>query len=633
MLGWFRRHAVILMVVLGSAAMVIFGLGSVFDSIARSASEKVRENPTIAEWAGGKLTQDDVAGVYQNHAESVRFLNAVVEAAEEKSGDTVVSLAERVMPITGSEEDRMNSVLSRMMFAKAAEKQGFVVDNGLVDEYIALISGDAQLSPTDLDRINRSVNQTSLDVVKKHLQIELLAMQMGNLSAVGMNLPPNPTEGISLYGRTAERIECEVIPVPVKDFVGKVTATPTDTELRELYNKGKNDLVDPFGKEPGFKIGRKINVQYFVAKAETFLQNEMNKITDEEVQKEYERLVAKNDPMVVEPIVKDNSFVIPGLDSLPGGTLNLEGKGGADLDNAPMPPTVDSPAAPSGGDAPVPPTDGAPVPPSGDAPVAPSGDAPMLPSGDAPVVPSETVPGVGTTPASPGVEIPDVEVPNVVPENSSHSVRGLRAQFVSVQEPVLTPSETSPVAPAGQVVAPAGQVVEQQAGQAVEQAAQAVEQSAAPVAPAANEATASQIDSQPPAATAGSVELPQARPQTGGIGSDIDEEVKKQEAAPERKYKPLTDVAESIRRRLALPVANVKMSIGIEEANHEVEDYFFELDNWEHEGTEDQSTKPTVPDFEALAKKYNLQLKQTGLVDREEMKLDPLGSIEVRNGP
>ena len=372
MLGWFRRHATILMVVLGSAAMVIFGLGSVFNSIANSAGEKVVENPTIAEWKGGKITREGVGRIYQRHAESERFLGAVIEAAEEKSGDKVTPLADIISPIRAdNDEDRMTSMLSRMMMAQAAEKQGFVVSDGMVSEYIALVSGDAQFSNADLERINRSVNQTSLDIVKKHLQVELMAMQMGGLSAVGMNLPPNPTEAISLYGRTAERIECEVIPIQVKDFVSKVTATPTDKELRELYKEGKNDLPDPYGEKPGFKVQRKINVQYLVARAETFLQNEMNGITDEDVQKEYDRLVAKNDVRVIEPLVKDNSFVLPGLDSLP----------------APS----DSDANSNPGNAPTPPSDDAPVPPSDDAPAPPSDAPSSMPSTE--VVPGADVSG------------------------------------------------------------------------------------------------------------------------------------------------------------------------------------------------------------------------------------------------
>ena len=390
MLGWFRRHATILMVVLGSAAMVIFGLGSVINSIANSAGEQVAENPTVAEWEGGELTRGDIDRVYRTHHESVRFLGAVVEAAEKKAGDSITPLAEMVSPITADDEQgKMSAVLSRMMMAQAAQKQGFVVSDQMVTEYILLVSGDAQFSNRDLEAINRNVNQTSLEVVKDHLKVELLAMNMHGLSAVGMSLPPNPTEAISLYGRTAERIECEVIPIPVKDFVSQVSGTASDEELRKLYKEGKNELPDPYGAKPGFKVDRKINVQYLVARAETFLQNEMNKITDEDVQKEYDRRVAKNDVSVVEPTVKDNSFAFPALNlpELP----NLEDD---DSDSNPD-------------DAPVPPTDGAPEPPTDS---SPSSDVVPTPS-DAPAMETPAVETAPTTEVTPGVEVPEVEVP------------------------------------------------------------------------------------------------------------------------------------------------------------------------------------------------------------------------------
>ena len=345
----------------------------------------------------------------------------------------------------------------------------------------------------------------------------------------------------------------------------------------------------------------------------------MNKITDEQVQEEYDRLVKANDPSVVEPIVKDNSFVLPDLDKL------LEGSDGSNSGDAPGLPSDDAPAPPSG-EAPVP-SDDAPAPPSSEVPAAET-----TPAMETPAI--ETPPATGTTPAVevPNLELPKVEVPSVefraltpdaapvVPENSSYSVRGTQAQFVSVQEPTggSMPSDLQAVEPATQVVEPATQVVEP--------AAQAVETT-----PAAGETPASQTENQTPATTTDSVELPQAdRPQTGGIGTDIDEEIKKQEAAPERKYKPLTDVAESIRRNLALPKANVKMSEGIELAKYEIDDYFGELEIWESDvanGSNDP--KPAVPDFEKLAKRHGLQLKQTGLVDREELRKDPFGSIKL----
>ena len=181
--------------------------------------------------------------------------------------------------------------------------------------------------------------------------------------------------------------------------------------------------------------------------------------------------------------------------------------------------------------------------------------------------------------------VPEVPAAPVVPESSSYKIGKTRSQFVSFQE-------------------------------ATEQAV------ASEVVQAITE----------PAATTESVELPQADlppsggSQAGGIGSDIDEEVERQEAAPERKYKPLIDVADSIRRSLASPIANQKMSVAIEKVNYELEDYFSELEIAE---TDDSEPEPDKPDYEAMAKQFKLTLKETGLVDREAMKQDPFGSVEV----
>jgi hypothetical protein len=62
-LRWFRRHAKILMVVLGSAAMAIFGLGPVFDAISKPPVTNPREVKVIATWNGGDITRSDLDGI------------------------------------------------------------------------------------------------------------------------------------------------------------------------------------------------------------------------------------------------------------------------------------------------------------------------------------------------------------------------------------------------------------------------------------------------------------------------------------------------------------------------------------------------------------------------------------------
>ena len=82
MLGWFRRHAKILMVVLGSAAMAIFGLGPVFDELAqRGSGRDLRESQIVATWSGGKVTRVDLDKWQRGHWQAQRFLMGLNEAA------------------------------------------------------------------------------------------------------------------------------------------------------------------------------------------------------------------------------------------------------------------------------------------------------------------------------------------------------------------------------------------------------------------------------------------------------------------------------------------------------------------------------------------------------------------------
>ena len=116
-------------------------------------------------------------------------------------------------------------------------------------------------------------------------------------------------------------------------YIAKVTEEPTAAELKKLYEKGKYQFPDPTGEEPGFKIGRKVNVQYLVADFETYLQNEMNKLSDEEVQKEYERLVEEEDDLVMEPVpIEDNSIKLN--DATPGETESDPAPNSGDSDAA-----------------------------------------------------------------------------------------------------------------------------------------------------------------------------------------------------------------------------------------------------------------------------------------------------------
>ena len=160
MLGWFRRHAKVLMVVLGSAAMAIFGLGPAFDALSSPGRDSGDADEVIASWNGGEITRGNLTLMEQRHYEAQRFLGAVLEAAEERKGGGFQSLAVPISMIPdGPREMVDDQLITRFLMAERAKQEGVIVSDAMVNDYIAIHSGDAGFSNRDLEVINDSVNQ------------------------------------------------------------------------------------------------------------------------------------------------------------------------------------------------------------------------------------------------------------------------------------------------------------------------------------------------------------------------------------------------------------------------------------------------------------------------------------------
>lgn len=60
----------------------------------------------------------------------------------------------------------------------------------------------------------------------------------------------------------------EVLAVPAANFVARVTAEPTEEEVRKLYDEHKDREPDPGREEPGFRDPRKVKVEWVAATGE-----------------------------------------------------------------------------------------------------------------------------------------------------------------------------------------------------------------------------------------------------------------------------------------------------------------------------------------------------------------------------
>ncbi|MCH2182523.1 MAG: hypothetical protein MK108_11005 [Mariniblastus sp.] len=584
-LRWFRKNAKVLMVVFGIGAMAIFGLGGVVSMVNPSDLVRVEGDDSdnvIARWKGGDFTREQIRRFTYRHHHTTNFLVQLQQYAMQKKGDNFRSEAMPISPIMSNnsqfnEEEVDDRVVVRMLMADRAGEEGIIVDRSGVEDYLAMVCGNVPVSYQEMKEINKRANskQVELDHIFRHLEKEIAFQQMSVLTGAAMTMMPNPTEAIQYWDRTHRTVECKVLPLKVEDYVSKVTGVPAEKELREYYEEGKYEYPDPTARQPGFKVGKKVKAQYFVADYNTFLENEMNKLTVEEVQKEYDRLLAEGNDMVMEVVPPD---VDPAADPLPG------------LDNdAPKPPTEAE-----GKD------DQAPVPPVTEGEAAKEGAEKEVKEGsEQGAEASEGESGKGESGKKPDQT-----------DSSATSVR-LGARFVSFQEEEGQADEKAAAA--------SGQ---EESEKAVESKAEESQQAVKPAADATPTAAEPPQETETPAGDA----APPKPAQEGGIlGPTMQDE-----PAMEKRPRPLKDVADQIKESLKAEDARAAVQKALGRAEAKVRVQQMNIARWESRMNPKDSEKPAPLDdkkLKEIADEFNLEFNSTPVVDYDQMREEPLGKI------
>lgn len=642
-MSWIRKYQKGLLVVFGIMLMVAFLIPQFFDFGAGSGPQRV-ENPTVVRWNGGKLSRLDLDLLRYRHFSTIDFLDQLREFAEKKKGGPVNIAVAPIQRIAANSsnidpEQADAEMAVRFIYAREAEKMGLQFTEAMVDDYIDLSSGSQTLSRDELDTICRQATggRISMKEIREHLRIELASREFVGMSQIGLQTFPNATESAQMYGRTTEEIECLVLPVRVSDQLAKVTAEPAESDLEKMFNAGRYQLPDPTGQRPGFMLPKRAVVQFAHADFETFLLNETARLTDEQVQTEYDRLVAAEDPSVMELV-----------DDVPESGPPLEPTGGESTlppgDGAPTPAATNPgdpvPAATSG-DGKMPETTPPVTPPAaGDGGKA--GEVPAVPPTEPPVVPPEkTDPpggggggsagpnaspdsgGIGSAPESTGEHSgsrPDPDMLDSVRDWPSALMREFGSVPVSWNQdpetpPATTPPATPPVTEPQTPVTGTPPVETPPAGNPNPEPTVAPPVAEMPVQqdPAAGDAVV-----QPPEAPAlpGETQDPAVSP-----------------TVRKKSPKALKDVAEQIKRQMKAGDAVQAMQVAIEGAAQEIRDYQTDRMVWESmEGDPEQGPAPTPIQLPALAAKHGLIAGETGLVDQLALSKLEVGMQMVQLG-
>jgi len=181
------------------------------------------------------------------------------------------------------------SVVTMMLLAEEAKKNGIVVSDAAINDFLAKET-NGQVGADQFEQIMGGLRAGGGGVSQhdlfEALRQELLAQNMLLLLQRGLFGNP-PGLRWDYFRRLTQSATAEVVPIDVRSVGGKVEL-PSGAVLRAFFEKHKEDLPDPRSEKPGFREPHRAQVNYLVAKRGAFVDEISKEITDAEIAKYYE---------------------------------------------------------------------------------------------------------------------------------------------------------------------------------------------------------------------------------------------------------------------------------------------------------------------------------------------------------
>jgi hypothetical protein len=588
--SYFRKNQRLWMAAAVLIAILSFVVAPMLQSFTGRGSVSGRRdaNAKAASWSGGSITQDQLDIELGELAVANTFLKKLAFDVREKGGFPKVPEVRPDFALVGITPDTRDpsSILERKILAAEANRMGIHFDDQSVKTFLQKFV-DGKLSGEQIQKALREVSGGRMSLVDfNRLMKEELAKnavlrlanggqryeERANAQGLPTAVLSPPSKNWQYFTRFKRRASVETFPVFVKDFEESIDGKPTDKELRELFDKGKEltRINQPILTEPAFMTPELADFEFIACDIEKIIDEEKTKITEELLRSEYERR-AKEKVFDV-PLTEEEKKALQEK-------IEQEKKEQQAKEPAPtnLPPTLDNPDSP------------APAP----APAAEPAPAPATEPAPAPA--AEPAPAPAAEPAPP---------PAANPQSSF--TQNQASRLVSFQDP-------APVPPA-EVPAPVPPAAENPALETPAAVPQATEVPANPV-----PATAL------PAAALPATETPSVAPQATPPEAP---------AVPMR-TQSFEEVKEALARELAAGPAFRVLEQRVNEMRDLMETYAANRRAWERAVAEkDTSMKePEMLNLQQIADKYGFQFGRTGLVDVRTASSLPIGRSRVSRGP
>jgi hypothetical protein len=272
--GVFRQYEKAALAALAIMAMLAF---FVLPPFLQMGSGGGGADPMAVSWNGGGLRESGLQRAVIMRKVMNQFLVETMAASGQDPSR---------MRLADDEKDVVDTIL----LAKEAEKNGIVVSNAAINQFLAEWTNDL-VRPDKFDEIVSLIGGrmgiSQADVFEA-LRTVLMARRMESLLLGGVGFDGSPPGWRwDYYRRLEQGATVEAVPVVVERFVDKLPE-PTEPALRAFFEKYKNDRPAARSPNPGFREPHRARYDYLVAKAGTFQDEEKKKVTDEQIKAFYE---------------------------------------------------------------------------------------------------------------------------------------------------------------------------------------------------------------------------------------------------------------------------------------------------------------------------------------------------------
>ncbi|MEM0926935.1 MAG: hypothetical protein AAGJ83_12915, partial [Planctomycetota bacterium] len=299
----FRRNQKVMMTGLILLAMFAFiVLPVVSDYMARSGGPG-RTDPVLAEYNGISLTASRIDQFTQQHNDTVRFLvrlgNETINrgAQPQVPGFFVDPRSGDIRSVGIEMQPGRELSIKTLQFAAAAEQQGFALDDTSLELWLEQYTGGV-MSEREIFVLLRQVSENRMgefqlfEMLRKQLLSRIYIQSASSTVARGQFPMQSPLDLWENFLQLNQSATFDAYGVLVNDYMDEVDSEPSDAEILEVYEAGKDVFPNEFSTEPGYRRLDSATFEYLVADFEKFIDAKVAKLTEEEIQAKYDEEIA-----------------------------------------------------------------------------------------------------------------------------------------------------------------------------------------------------------------------------------------------------------------------------------------------------------------------------------------------------